>query len=54
VEANGKTIPGWALTKLRGQNFLGQLDRNHNFTSLMQEIESIEIKDDFIVVTPMK
>ena len=54
VEANGKPLPGLLLKRIQRQNFLNHLDRNKDFVSLMQEIESIEIKDDSILVTPAK
>ncbi|MBI5386738.1 MAG: hypothetical protein HZA90_18870 [Verrucomicrobia bacterium] len=54
VEVNGRPAPNWALGQLRGQNFLQQFDRDRNFVGLMQEIDSITITNDAILITPLR
>ena len=54
VEVNGHPAPDWVVQRLAGGNLTKELDGNRDFVNLMQEIESIEIKDGEIVITPGK
>jgi len=52
VEANGKPIPDFLLRRLQRENFVKALDRNPELVNAMHELESVEIRDGFIVLTP--
>ncbi len=52
VEANGKPIPGWILKRLPQENLLKNLDQNPEMVNLFQELESIQITDGNVVLTP--
>ncbi len=57
VEVNGHPAPDWVVQRLAGSDFkkaTREMDNNRDFVTLMQEIESIEIKDGDIVITPGK
>lgn len=53
VRANGKPLPGWAVKRLQGHNFVKHLDRDRRFVTLMQEIDTIEVRDGEIVISPL-
>lgn len=52
--ANGKPIPQWIINRIGERNFLQDLERNYDFLQLLQEMESVEVKDGAIVFTPIK
>jgi hypothetical protein len=52
AEANGKAIPGWLLRRIQKENLLKDLDRNQDVVNLLQEMESVQVKDNHIVLTP--
>lgn len=52
LEANGHPAPRWLLSKVQKENFLKSLDHSQDFMDFMQRIESVEISDGYVVVTP--
>jgi hypothetical protein len=52
MEANGKPIPHWLLSKLQKQNFLKNLENNAELTQFLDNIESVGITNNTIVVQP--
>jgi hypothetical protein len=52
VEANGKPIPNLLLKRLQQENFVKGIDRNPDLVNAMHEMESVEIRDGYIVLTP--
>ena len=52
IEANGKPIPRWILTRLQNQNFLQELDRDIQLAELLQSIESIAVTNGVVLVRP--
>jgi hypothetical protein len=52
VEANGKPAPGWLLKRLGRENLTKDMDRNRELVNLFGEIDSIQVKDGQIVITP--
>lgn len=54
VEANGNKAPDWIIKRFQGRNLVGQLDKDKNFVNLMQEIDTIQITNGAILLTPRK
>ena len=52
VDANGRPLPGWILSRLRQENLGKFFDRNRDVVNAFQEIESIKVEGSSIVVTP--
>jgi hypothetical protein len=54
LEANGRKAPGLIMKHLQRQDLLKQmdLDHNHDVLGLFQELRSIKVKDDRIVLAP--
>jgi hypothetical protein len=52
VEANGKPIPRWILRHIRKRNVLEKLHESFQATELLQKLESVQVKDDQITLTP--
>ncbi|MEK7677471.1 MAG: hypothetical protein AAB676_16715 [Verrucomicrobiota bacterium] len=52
VQANGKPIPKWILSRLQRRNLLQDLGQNMETQQLLQNVESIQIKDGAITITP--
>lgn len=52
VEANGKPIPRWILSRVQKQNLLRDFDHNVELAEFLQQIESIAVKDGAIIVQP--
>jgi hypothetical protein len=53
VDANGKPLPGWLLSRLPRENLLKDLERNRDMVNLMHEMQSVRVVDDKIVLTPL-
>ncbi len=52
VDANGRPLPGWLLSRLRQENLGKMFDQNREVVNVLQEIESIKVEGSSIVVTP--
>lgn len=52
VQANGKPIPKWILSRLQRRNLLQDLGQNMEAQQLLQNVESIQIKDGNITIRP--
>jgi hypothetical protein len=52
VEANNKPIPHWLLARLQNRNLLQQLDANFELMQLFQKLDTIQVKDGAITLTP--
>ncbi len=55
ITANGEPLPAWLvkLTGLPKQNLLKDVERNRDTVNLLHELDSLEIRDDKIVLTPL-
>lgn len=52
--ANGKPVPKWILNRVKEKNILEGLENNYEFLQVLQEIDSVEVKDGAVVFTPLK
>ncbi|MGC8742345.1 MAG: hypothetical protein ACP5T0_00505 [Verrucomicrobiia bacterium] len=52
--ANGKPVPKWILNRVKEKNILEGLENNYEFLQILQEIDSVEVKDGAVVFTPLK
>ena len=52
LEANGKPVPRWILRRIQKHNVLQQLYENANASDVLQRLESVQVKDDQILLTP--
>jgi hypothetical protein len=52
LEANEQPIPHWLLSRLQKRNLLASLDDNLNLTLLLQSLDSVEVHDGLITLTP--
>lgn len=54
VKANGKPIPKWILKQVRKKsgNLAKDIDKNRDMVFFMQKIDSLEVVDNEIVITP--
>jgi len=53
MEANGKPIPRWILRRIQKQNLLQKLHENFQAAELLQKLESVQVKEDQITLTPV-
>ncbi len=53
LEANGKPAPRWILARMQKENFLRDLERNRDVMDLLQRIDTVQVTDGFVVVTPL-
>jgi hypothetical protein len=53
-KVNGRDIPKWLFNKFKDRNLLDKLESNYEFLQFLQELESVEILDDAIVLTPVQ
>jgi hypothetical protein len=52
ADAHGKALPGWLLNRIRSKNLLEHLERDKNLQETLDAIETIEVKDGAVVLTP--
>ena len=54
VKANGKPIPKWILKQVQKKsgNLAKDIDKNRDVVFFMQKLDSLEVVDDQIIITP--
>jgi hypothetical protein len=52
AEVNGKPAPRLIFGRLQKRNLLEDLGRNREFAALLQNVDNIEVKDNYVVITP--
>ncbi|MGC8885839.1 MAG: hypothetical protein ACP5MG_01615 [Verrucomicrobiia bacterium] len=52
--ANGKPVPKWIVNRVKQKNILEGLENNYEFLQVLQEMDSVEVKDGAVVFTPLK
>jgi hypothetical protein len=53
VKMNGKAPPGWIARKLMGKNLLDDLNNQRATLELLPALESVNIQDDLLTITPI-
>jgi hypothetical protein len=53
VDVNGHRLPNWLLKRAQRENFLKGLDDNQEMVSAFQELESIRVEGDRILLSPL-
>jgi hypothetical protein len=53
VEANGRKIPDWLLKRFQRENWVQQLDKNRDMVNFFQEMDTIRVQGDKVVLTPL-
>jgi hypothetical protein len=53
VKMTGKAPPGWIARKLMGKNLLDDLNNQRATLELLPALESVNIQDDLLTITPI-
>ena len=51
IEANGKPLPSYIMKRIRLQNLANQMNNNVTQAQIIQQIDTLEVKDDQIIIT---
>ena len=52
LKANGRPIPGWILKRIQKENLVKDLDQNLELTAFLNELHTVEVQGDQIVLQP--